>query len=117
RVLRHPGDNRLHGGNFISTFVLIAQNRMSAAADKRAVLDLQIGLLTEHELTKIATLLSGMAKQLGVRTEVEGELEEVKRMSLPMRCLTRSKTTQAESLFMRANQKQTWLDARGADLA
>src|SRR5947208_3255384 len=78
-----PGDNRLHGGNFISTFVLIAQNRMSAAADKRAVLDLQIGLLTEHELTKIATLHSVMAKQLGVRTEVEGELEEVKRDVAP----------------------------------
>lgn len=68
---------------FLSTFVLITQNRMAAAADKRADLDLQISLLTEHELTKIATLLSDMARQMGIRTEVEGELEEVKRDVAP----------------------------------
>ena len=62
---------------FLSTFVLITQNRMTAAADKRADLDLQISLLTEHELTKVATLLDDMAKQLGVKTKVEGELKEV----------------------------------------
>ncbi|WP_043344668.1 DUF1003 domain-containing protein, partial [Belnapia moabensis] len=33
---------------FLSTFVLISQNRMAATADKRADLDLQISLLTEH---------------------------------------------------------------------
>ena len=62
---------------FLSTFVLITQNRMTAAANKRADLDLQISLLTEHELTKVATLLDDMAKQLGVKTKVEGELKEV----------------------------------------
>ncbi|HEV2079692.1 MAG TPA: DUF1003 domain-containing protein, partial [Allosphingosinicella sp.] len=36
---------------FLSTFVLISQNRMQAAADKRADLDLQINLLSEHEVT------------------------------------------------------------------
>jgi uncharacterized membrane protein len=68
---------------FLSTFVLISQNRMVAAADKRADLDLQISLLTEHELTKMATLLSDMARKMGVRTQVEGELEEVKRDVAP----------------------------------
>src|SRR5947209_19409432 len=43
---------------FLSTFILITQNRMAAAADSRADLDLQISLLTEYELTKMATLLS-----------------------------------------------------------
>src|ERR1700712_5130489 len=38
---------------FLSTFVLISQNRMAEAADKRADLDLHISLLTEHELTKL----------------------------------------------------------------
>jgi uncharacterized membrane protein len=64
---------------FLSTFVLITQNRMAAVADKRADLDLEISLHTEHELTKIATLLSDMAKQMGVRTKVDRELEEVKK--------------------------------------
>ena len=35
---------------FLSTFILITQNRMSAAAEKRAELDLQISLLAEHEV-------------------------------------------------------------------
>src|SRR4051812_3669654 len=68
---------------FLSTFVLITQNRMAAAADKRADLDLQISLLTEHEVTKMAILLSDMAKQMGVRTAVEDELEDVKREVAP----------------------------------
>jgi uncharacterized membrane protein len=68
---------------FLSTFVLITQNRMAAAADKRADLDLQISLLTEHELTKIATLVTDMAKQIGVRTKVEGDLQEVQRDIAP----------------------------------
>ena len=37
---------------FLSTFVLISQNRMAAAADKRADLDLQVSLLAEHEITR-----------------------------------------------------------------
>jgi uncharacterized membrane protein len=56
---------------------------MTGAADKRADLDLQISLLTEHELTKIATLLDDMAKQLGVKTKVEGELKEVEKVVAP----------------------------------
>ncbi len=63
--------------------MLITQNRMAAAADKRADLDVQISLLAEHELTKIAALLSDMARHMGVRTNVEGELEEVKRDVAP----------------------------------
>src|SRR5436309_1948363 len=51
---------------FLSTFVLISQNRMAAAADKRADLDLQISLLTEHELTKVATLITEIAAKMGV---------------------------------------------------
>jgi uncharacterized membrane protein len=68
---------------FLSTFVLISQNRMAAAADKRAELDLQISLLTEHELTKLATLVSDVARKMGVTTQVEGELEQVKRDVAP----------------------------------
>jgi uncharacterized membrane protein len=68
---------------FLSTFVLITQNRMAAAADKRADLDLQISLLTEHELTRIATLLIDMAKKMGVKTEVDEELKEVQQDVAP----------------------------------
>ena len=68
---------------FLSTFVLISQNRMQAAADKRADLDLQISLLAEHEVTKLAALVSEIAKRLGVETEVDDELREIKRDVAP----------------------------------
>jgi len=47
------------------TFVLITQNRMAAAADKRADLDLQISLLAEHEISKLAVLTSAICEPLG----------------------------------------------------
>lgn len=51
---------------FISTFVLISQNRMQALADRRSELDLHINLLTEHELTRLAALLAVIAGRLGI---------------------------------------------------
>ncbi len=36
---------------FLSTFILISQNRMAAQAATRADLDLQVSLLAEHEIT------------------------------------------------------------------
>src|SRR5215203_5526265 len=64
-------------GIFLSTFVLISQNRMSAAADKRADLDLQVSLLAEHEITKLVTLVSGIADRIGVRAVADEELDEI----------------------------------------
>ena len=67
---------------FLSTFVLISQNRMSAAADKRD-LDLQISLLAEHEVTKLVTLVSAIADRMGVETQIDAELDEIKRGCRP----------------------------------
>ncbi len=68
---------------FLSTFVLISQNRMSAAADKRADLDLHISLLAEHELTKLAGVIEAIAARLDVRTGADAEMEEIKRDVAP----------------------------------
>ena len=65
---------------FLSTFVLFSQNRISAAADKRADLDLQISLLAEHEVTKIAELVSAMAQRMRVKSACNPEIEEIRRM-------------------------------------
>jgi uncharacterized membrane protein len=62
---------------FLSTFVLISQNRISAAADKRADLDLQISLLAEHEITKIAELVHALAHKMGVDIRDRAEFEEI----------------------------------------
>ena len=68
---------------FLSTFVLITQNRMAASAEKRAELDLQISLLTEHEVTKVVTMVAAMADHLRVPHEAGGEVEELKRNVAP----------------------------------
>ena len=62
---------------FISTFVLISQNRMAEADDKRADLNLQICLLAEHEVTTLLTLAAAIADKLGVEIETKAELEEL----------------------------------------
>jgi uncharacterized membrane protein len=68
---------------FLSTFILISQNRMAAAADKRADLDLQINLLSEHEVTKLIALVSLIADRMGIRTEVDREVDELKQDVAP----------------------------------
>ncbi len=63
---------------FLATFVLITQNRMSAAADRRAELDVQMTLLVEHELTRLMALVSEVAQKLDVTTSIDREVEELK---------------------------------------
>lgn len=78
---------------FLSTFVLISQNRMTAAADKRADLDLQISLLAEHELTEVARLLTQVAERLDVKPDSKRDLEEAARDIAPERVLDKIEQT------------------------
>ena len=82
---------------FLSTFVLISQNRMQAAADKRADLDLQISLLAEHEVTRLVTLVAAIAERMGVRTEADHELHEIKRDVAPEAVLDEIEATKPKS--------------------
>ena len=62
---------------FLSTFVLISQNRISAEADRRADLDLQIGLLTEREMTLALRMLDAIQEKLGIENDSNSELQEM----------------------------------------
>lgn len=64
---------------FLSTFVLITQNKMAREADRRAELDLQISLLSEHEVTRLLHLVSAVADKLGIQTDADEELGELKK--------------------------------------
>lgn len=77
---------------FLSTFVLISQNKMQEAADKRADLDLHINLLAEHELTKLATVINAMARKMDV--QVPSEMDEVERDVAPEAVLDEIEATQ-----------------------
>jgi uncharacterized membrane protein len=64
---------------FLSTFVLISQNRMQADADQRAELDLHISLLAEHEVTRLIMLVRAMAERMGIEAAHDPALEELQR--------------------------------------
>ena len=66
---------------FLTTFVLVGQNRINKQADKWAELDLHISLLTEHEITRMMTLVMAIAKKMDIQEandeEVEGLSKEI----------------------------------------
>jgi uncharacterized membrane protein len=72
---------------FLSTFVLITQNRMAALADKRADLDLQISLLAEHEITRLITLVTAIAERLELDAARNPELAELSQDVAPERVM------------------------------
>jgi uncharacterized membrane protein len=72
---------------FLSTFVLISQNRMTALADKRADLDLQVSLLTEHEITRLIQLVTAMAHHMGLDESRNPELHELAQDVAPEKVL------------------------------
>jgi len=63
---------------FLSTFVLISQNRMMGAAAKQSDLDLQINLLAEHELTRLVAIVDAIARKMDVTVVPDDELQEIK---------------------------------------
>lgn len=62
---------------FITTFILISQNRAAAAADRRDELNLQISLLAEHEITRLVRLTTAIAARLGIDAAADPELSEL----------------------------------------
>ncbi len=62
---------------FLSTFVLISQNRMGEDSDRRANLHLQIGLLTEHEVTRALKMLDQIQEKIGCAKELDTDLSEL----------------------------------------
>lgn len=74
---------------FLSTFVLITQNRLAAEAEKRADLDLHISLLAEHELTQLISLSAAMAEKLGVTPPDQADLDAAREDVAPEAVLGR----------------------------
>lgn len=60
---------------FLTMIVLIGQKHMNAQAEKWAELGLQVSLLTEHEVTRILTLVTAMAQQMNIEVAADKEIE------------------------------------------
>jgi uncharacterized membrane protein len=78
---------------FLSTFILVSQSRMAEVEKRRAELDLQINLLTEHELTKAITLLARIAERLDVDGSDAGEIEALQKDVDPAEVLEKLEET------------------------
>lgn len=79
---------------FLSTFVLISQNRMAAQADKRADLNLQVSLLGEHEITRLLIMVTAIAQKLDVEEALHPEIEELAQDVQPEKVLDTLETFQ-----------------------
>jgi len=64
---------------FLMTFVLISQSRMARQAERRSHLDLQVGMLSEQELTTMLQMLQKLCQHMGVN--VDSSNQEVQSFS------------------------------------
>jgi uncharacterized membrane protein len=64
---------------FLMTFVLISQSRMARQAERRSHLDLQVGMLSEQELTTMLQMLQKLCQHMGVN--VDSSKQEVQSFS------------------------------------
>jgi uncharacterized membrane protein len=72
---------------FLSTFVLISQNRAADAAERRSELDLQTNLLSEHEITRLLTLTLQIARRLGIEEASDPSYSELEQHVAPEKVL------------------------------
>ena len=87
---------------FLSTFVLISQNRMGELAEQRADLDLHIDLLTEYELTRVLQMLHAIHEKMGIAEADDEELSDLEMETKPEAVLA-----EIERMRERAMKKET----------
>jgi uncharacterized membrane protein len=86
---------------FLSTFVLISQNRLGEETERRADLDLHIGLLTEHELTRVLQMLDIIQDKLGIVDHANSDLADLEMETKPEDVLAEIHRLQAIELSKR----------------
>src|SRR4026207_1537736 len=86
---------------FLATFVLISQNRLGEETERRADLALHIGLLTEHELTRVLQMLDVIQDRLGIVDHENSELADLEMETKPEDVLAEIHRLQAIELGRR----------------
>jgi len=83
---------------FLSTFVLISQNRLSKETEHSADLALHIGLLTEHELTRVLQMLDAVQDKMGIENHEDSELADLEMETKPEDVLAEIERLQQRTL-------------------
>jgi uncharacterized membrane protein len=68
---------------FLSTFVLISQNRAGIETDARADVALHVALLTEHEVTRALQMLDAIQERLGIVNDPQSDLAQLEMETKP----------------------------------
>lgn len=68
---------------FLSTLVLISQNRIGEETERRAGLDLHIGLITEYELTRVLQMLDAIQDKLNIMDHANSDLADLEMEARP----------------------------------
>lgn len=68
---------------FLATLVLITQNRLGEEVEHRADLALHIGLLAEHELTRVLQMLDAIQDKLGISSHENSDLADLEMETRP----------------------------------
>jgi uncharacterized membrane protein len=61
---------------FLTSVVLMTQNRMAHLANRRAHIDLQVNMLAEQELTAMLHMLHGLCTHAGVSVSLKDDRVE-----------------------------------------
>jgi uncharacterized membrane protein len=62
---------------FLSTFILMSENRQVRMADRRARVNLQVDMISEREVTKLMELVIDIHHHLGIRRKPDHELKHM----------------------------------------
>jgi len=68
---------------FLSTFIMISENRQGRIDERRSHLDLQINLLAEQENTKTLQLLASIAEKLGIDPTADPDVTILEQATRP----------------------------------
>lgn len=81
---------------FLSTFILISENRQSRVDERRSHLDLQINLLAEQENTKMLQLLREIAVKVGLDPTGDPDISILEQATRPEQLAEQIETTVGE---------------------
>ena len=68
---------------FLSTFILISENRQARVDERRSHLDLQINLLAEQENTQMLRMLLAITHKLGISEGADEEMTALEERTRP----------------------------------
>ncbi|MEH2346806.1 MAG: DUF1003 domain-containing protein [Nostoc sp.] len=91
---------------FLSTFVLISQNRLSEESEYRTNLNLQIALLTEHEVTRVLQMLDAIQDKMEINNDEDSELADLEMETKPEDVLTEIERLQQLALKRKKPNKR-----------